>query len=174
MLLRPPCALLLFAFIARSETVGYFDSDLCVDSAGFEDCYAEVDSWLSTCVNKNCAGGDDACTKACGGDVTCMVKNCPNLGSDCVSACECVQHTKEIECVAQSCWNQVSHVVNTRCQEIMPDIDRAARSIPASTSRLLVISSMSVSTPILSTFLFGRHPIMLPLVARAIWAKSTL
>lgn len=108
MLFRSVYILPSFAIIAYSDTVGNFDSDLCVDSAGFKNCFAEADSWLSSCINKNCAGGGDACTKACNGDATCMVEQCPNLGSDCVSACECTQHEKEIACVSQSCWNQVS------------------------------------------------------------------
>ena len=111
MLFRPAYMLQSFAVIAYSEIVGNFNSDLCVDSAGFENCFAETDTWLSACINKNCAGGGDACTKACDGDANCMVENCPNLGSDCVSACECTQHEKEIICVSQSCWNQVSGVL---------------------------------------------------------------
>ncbi|KAM0713929.1 hypothetical protein Q7P37_010891 [Cladosporium fusiforme] len=107
MLLKTACLILSVAHLVKSEAVGYFDSDHCVDNAGMKDCYADADSYLSTCITKNCAGGSDACAASCGGNAACIQSNCPNLGIDCINACECVRATKEIECAAQSCWNQV-------------------------------------------------------------------
>lgn len=108
MLLKLVYFSVLAALQVRSETVGYFDSDFCADGSGLEDCYAEADSFLSTCITDKCAGGSGACAKSCNGDAACIQRNCPNLGIDCMKACECVQLTKQIQCAAESCWNQVS------------------------------------------------------------------
>ncbi|KAJ5984798.1 hypothetical protein N7522_011994 [Penicillium canescens] len=93
--------------LALSEKVGYFDASACADSNGFTSCYKDADTVYTNCVNKNCAGGSQACSDSCGGSTTCMNKQCPGLGSDCIGACECAKFAHQIDCVSASCWNEV-------------------------------------------------------------------
>ncbi|KAJ6092408.1 hypothetical protein N7467_004377 [Penicillium canescens] len=66
--------------LALSEKVGYFDASACADSNGYTSCYKDADTVYTNCVNKNCAGGSQACSNSCGGSITCMNKQCPGLG----------------------------------------------------------------------------------------------
>ncbi|KAF9252506.1 hypothetical protein DTO027I6_2959 [Penicillium roqueforti] len=94
--------------IVLAEKVGYFDdSSVCADPKGLKTCYEDADTSYASCINNNCAGGDPACYKACNGDSSCMASQCPNLGIDCINVCECIKNANEIDCMAESCWNQV-------------------------------------------------------------------
>jgi hypothetical protein len=98
--------------LALSGKVGYFDASACADSKGFTSCYKDADTEYTNCVNKNCAGGSQACSDSCGGSITCMNKQCPGLGSDCINACECAKVAHQIDCVSASCWNEVRLMAN--------------------------------------------------------------
>lgn len=89
------------------EKVGYFESTSCADPKGLASCYKLVDERYSTCINENCGGGGEACSKSCGGSVSCMNAKCPGLGIDCMNACAAEQSALQIDCAGAHCWNQV-------------------------------------------------------------------
>ncbi|CAG7944491.1 unnamed protein product [Penicillium salamii] len=89
------------------EKVGYFESTSCADPKGLASCYKLVDERYSTCINENCGGGGEACSKSCGGSVSCMNAKCPGLGIDCMNACAGEQSALQIDCAGAHCWNQV-------------------------------------------------------------------
>ncbi|KAF4966744.1 hypothetical protein FSARC_5609 [Fusarium sarcochroum] len=68
-----------------AATFGHFDSDVCVDSKGYEECYKDADSWNADCINKNCKG----------------------TNIDCMHACDCVLSLSAVDCALTHCWNQV-------------------------------------------------------------------
>ncbi|KAI0887858.1 uncharacterized protein GGS22DRAFT_197765 [Annulohypoxylon maeteangense] len=71
--------------IVSATTVGYFDSESCVDPSGVAECYENAAVEWSSCVNVTCAG--------------------QNI--DCINVCSCVQTQKQLDCAGQHCWNQV-------------------------------------------------------------------
>lgn len=102
-------SLLAAARLSAADQVGYFeDSSIVADPEGLAKCYDDAQDYYTTCINKNCSGGDEECSKACNGDVSCMEQQCPNLGIDCMNACGCVQATDNVACIAAHGWNQVS------------------------------------------------------------------
>lgn len=104
---RALLALAAFSSLSLAKEVGYFEASSCADPKGFETCYDEVDAHYSNCVNNNCGGGGEACSKACGGSTSCMNEKCPGLGIDCINACGCEKSAFQIDCAGASCWNRV-------------------------------------------------------------------
>ncbi|CAI7645839.1 unnamed protein product [Penicillium glandicola] len=104
---RALLALAAFSSLSLAKEVGYFESSSCADAKGFETCYENVDTNYANCVNNNCAGGSQSCYNSCGGSTSCMNQKCPGLGIDCINACECERSALQIDCVGQSCWNEV-------------------------------------------------------------------
>ncbi|KAJ5392799.1 hypothetical protein N7465_011773 [Penicillium sp. CMV-2018d] len=104
---RALLALVVLSSLSLAEEVGYFDSSSCADPKGFATCYKNVDIQYSNCVNNNCGGGGEACSKSCGGSTSCMNQQCPGLGIDCINACECERSASQIDCAGASCWNRV-------------------------------------------------------------------
>ncbi|KAI1456995.1 hypothetical protein F4805DRAFT_203505 [Annulohypoxylon moriforme] len=68
-----------------AATVGYFDSESCVDPSGLSECYENAAVEWSSCANITCAG--------------------QNI--DCIDVCSCVQTQNQLACAGQHCWNQV-------------------------------------------------------------------
>ncbi|OJK03270.1 hypothetical protein ASPACDRAFT_40593 [Aspergillus aculeatus ATCC 16872] len=93
--------------VVVSKQAGYFDSSDCVAPSALESCYDDASEYYAQCITNNCAGGSDECYKACGGDAACMQSQCPDLGIDCINVCGCVKTSREIDCAASACWNQV-------------------------------------------------------------------
>ncbi|RAL10728.1 uncharacterized protein BO97DRAFT_479076 [Aspergillus homomorphus CBS 101889] len=92
---------------AVTKQVGYFESSNCAAPSALESCYSEADDYYARCVNENCAGGSEECYNSCGGNASCMQSKCPNLGIDCINVCGCVKTSREVDCAASACWNQV-------------------------------------------------------------------
>ncbi|CAG8301557.1 unnamed protein product [Penicillium salamii] len=109
MILSVPTLIALVGLLpfVSCEKVGYFESTSCADPKGLASCYKLVDERYSTCINENCGGGGEACSKSCGGSVSCMNAECPGLGIDCMNACAAEQSALQIDCAGAHCWNQV-------------------------------------------------------------------
>ncbi|CAG8191840.1 unnamed protein product [Penicillium olsonii] len=102
----------LVAFLALSpfaltEKVGYLESTSCADPKGLVTCYKNAEERYTTCINENCGGGGEACSKSCGGSISCMNSKCPGLGIDCMNVCGAEQSALQMDCAGSHCWNQV-------------------------------------------------------------------
>jgi hypothetical protein len=68
---------------AASSTPGNITASTCVDPSGYSSCYGDANLVAEKCLSD--AGTDETVQAACG----------------------CVLYLDEIDCAAQSCWNQV-------------------------------------------------------------------
>lgn len=100
-------ALIALSRLVVSDKTGWFESTSCVDPKGLASCYKDADLVYTNCVDNNCGGGGEPCSKSCGGSISCMNQKCPGLGIDCINACECQRSAQQIDCAGSSCWNQV-------------------------------------------------------------------
>ena len=104
--------------LVRATAAGHFDEiSTCVDPAGMKKCHEKAERGFANCITSNCSGDGKSCYDACRGDAMCMDKECPSLGVECINSCGCVKAIDRIDCVASSCWNQVSAVPKQQQQQ---------------------------------------------------------
>ena len=65
---------------------GYFESESCTDTSGFEQCYEDADLKYTNCVNEYCK----------------------DQNIYCMDVCSCVQTQDQLDCAGAHCWNQAS------------------------------------------------------------------
>lgn len=112
-------ALAGFAQLASAQT--NITANACADSSTYNSC------------NRNVANKWGDCVHDCRGNGNCIVD------------CGCTAHQEYINCMAQSCWNQVPRPAPPQYNEDI--LTTMLRSTPASTSSLCSSTSPSAPAP---------------------------
>lgn len=77
----------LIAGPALAATAGYFESEVCADPSGFEQCYGDAEALYASCVDDHCDNNE--------------------ANIDCFNVCSCLRTYNELDCAGAHCWNQV-------------------------------------------------------------------